>query len=72
MTRRKNQIPVGMFTEQDYAELKRHRNNLAEVIQECARARACGIDTAEFDKARAQVDEQLAAIETHFMSGQGQ
>lgn len=69
MTRRKQPVPVGMFTEQDYAELKRHRNNLAELVNECARARACGIDTAEFDKARAEIDRQLEAIEVHFMNG---
>lgn len=69
MTRRKQSVPVGMFTESDYAELKRHRNNLAELINECARARACGIDTAEFDKARAEIDRQLEAIEVHFMNG---
>lgn len=71
MTRRKQQIPVGMFTDQDWAELKQHRNQLNEVLQDCARAKACGLDTAAYLQARAQIDEQLAAIESHFMTPHG-
>lgn len=54
------------FTPDDYQRLRQMRHDLANVIGECDRAHACGIDVQALREARNEVDAQLAAIEQHY------
>jgi len=57
-----------MFSRQDYELLRRERRRLADLITLLDRAEACGIACDTFRGMRQQIDDQLAAIEQHFMT----
>jgi hypothetical protein len=57
-----------LFTRQDYETLRRERRRLNDLIEMCDRAEACGIDVGIYRTMRSEIDGQLSAIETHFMS----
>ena len=70
MSKRKSPPMAAFFTPEDYQRLRQARHDLANVIGECDRASACGIDIDHLRDARNQVDQQLAAIEQHYFGNQ--
>jgi len=66
---KRSKLPEGsMFTQGDYEALRMHRKNLADWVQKCDKAQKCGVDVAELRRIRDEVEQQLAAIEHHFMT----
>jgi len=59
------------FTSDDYTRLREARHTLANLIGECDRAAACGIDVTDLRRARDEIDQQLSAIERHYMTPNG-
>lgn len=57
-----------LFTKADYDQLRLHRRRLNDLLGTIDKAAACGI-SCDFIKAqRDEVDQQLAAIQQHFMT----
>lgn len=68
MAKAKSSAAPGLFSAQDYSDLRAARLKLANLVQKMDKARACGADCSAFDDARKSLDDQLAAIELHFMT----
>lgn len=59
---------TGIFNASDYSALRKARLGLSEMIAKMDRAKACGVDCAQYAAMRDDIDAQLAAIEQHFMT----
>lgn len=65
----KNGTPQsGMFTKADYETLINARRQLNDLIVTLDKAEACGVNCAVWRAQRDDLDKQLAAIQTHFMT----
>ena len=58
----------GMFTKADYETLVAERRRLNDLITTMDKAEACGVSCAVFRQQVADIDAQLQAIQTHFMT----
>jgi hypothetical protein len=69
MTRKaKSDLPSGLFTKQHYEMLISERRKLNDLIGTLDRAEQCGVDCATYRAMRTDIDNQLAAIQQHFMT----
>lgn len=68
MARKQRPEDNPVFNRQDYELLRRERRRLADLIGTLDKAEACGIACDTFRGMRQQIDDQLAAIEQHFMT----
>lgn len=68
MAKSKQSDSVGMFTAQDYHNLRAARRNLNDLLTKIDKAKACGVDCDQYEQMRQQIDGQLAAIQQHFMT----
>jgi hypothetical protein len=58
----------GVYDAQDYAQLRAARASLNDIIDKLTKARACGVDCSMYEQMRSDLDNQLAAIQQHFMT----
>lgn len=58
----------GLYTRGDYELLLQERRRLNDLIHTLDKAEACGIDCVMYRQMRDEIDKQLEAIQTHFMS----
>jgi hypothetical protein len=59
---------TGVFTATDYQTLRNSRRDLADLLAKIDKAKACGVDCAVYESVRQDIDNQLAAIQQHFMT----
>ncbi len=57
-----------LYTHADYVQLRTHRARLNKLLHQIDKAKACGIACDFIEQQRAEVDNQLAQIEQHFMT----
>ena len=68
MARNQMVTTESLFTKQDYEQLRIHRRKMNDLLNFLDKATACGIACDFIRGQRDEVDAQLAAIETHFMT----
>lgn len=56
------------FTKDDYNTLRQVRTTLANLLSKFDKAEACGVNCEFLRSQRQSIDDQLAAIQQHFMS----
>jgi hypothetical protein len=57
-----------LFNKTDYEQLRLHRRKMNDLLTVIDKASACGIACDFIKQQRDEVDQQLAAIEQHFMT----
>ena len=62
-------IPSGIFTQQDHTELLQHLDALSKWLEDCQRAKSCGVDVSGLQQIRDELVIQLTAIRDNFMPG---
>ena len=60
-------IVIKLFNEEDVRESKEARKQLADVLPFMDAAEECGVQCQAFKDVRKQLDDNLKAIEAHFM-----
>lgn len=68
MGKQKASASPGLFTAADHRALRIARTDLADLLGRFDKAKACGADCSMFEQMRTDIDNQLAAIELHFMT----
>lgn len=58
----------GLYSHEQYKLLIAERRRLNDLIGTLDRASACGIDCTAYRQMRDEIDKQLEAIQTHFMT----
>ena len=68
MSRKKSDMPSGLFTREHYDTLHTERRKLNDLIATLDKAEQCGVNCDAYRAMRQDVDNQLAAIQQHFMN----
>lgn len=68
MAKSKSVQQQGLYTKADYQLLINERRNLNDLIAIMDKAEQCGVDVSVYRQMRQDIDNQLAAIHTHFMT----
>lgn len=57
-----------LYNKEQYQLLIAERRRLQSLVALCDKAEACGIDVSTYRAMRDEIDKQLEAIQTHFMT----
>lgn len=68
MARKKPEQTPGIFTADDYQELRSIRRLLSDLAPRIERAKLCGVNCDEFSRIAVELETYLSNIEQHFMS----
>ena len=68
MAKAKLATQAGLFTPADYQTLRLARQTLNNLIPQMDKAKACGVDCSSYLQMVQDLDQQLAAIQQHFMT----
>lgn len=68
MARKKVEQVPGIFTADDYAELRSLRRILSDLAPRIEAAKLCGVNCDEFSRIAVELETFLANIELHFMA----